>query len=294
MIVLTREGFSDRGYKMIVTGVDKCKFLDYTKSNDFYLYEVGKYKCVPCYSYGPIVRTNTIFHYVISGKGYLILDDNRFDIHAKQGFLIPAGCKAYYEADENEPWEYAWIHVDGPRTAELFNNAGVNHENPIFTPVSDASAIVRCIDAIYDNSSKECYCYSKVYELFDCIVSTSANRVQTHADPRLTYVKSAINFIRVKYSEPIGVQEIAAASGLNRSYLTRLFKHATGYTPQSYLCSYRMKKATELLLETSESINSIALLVGYSDSFTFSKAFKNYKGLSPSEYRKHPQVGEDR
>ncbi len=279
---------------MIVTGVDKCKFVDYTKSNDFYLFEVGSYKCPPGYSYGPIVRTRTIFHYVTSGKGYLILEDMRYDIHAKQGFLIPAGCKAYYEADEENPWEYTWIHVDGPRTAELFNNAGINLDNPVFTPISDPSKIVDLINDIYLNSDRECYCYAKVYEIFDCIVSTSKNRVRHDVDPRLSYVKSAINFIRLKYSEPIGVQEIAAASGLNRSYLTRLFKHATGYTPQSYLCSYRMKKATELLLETSESINSIALLVGYSDSFTFSKAFKNHKGTSPSEYRKHPQIAEDR
>ena len=64
---------------MEVTGVDKVKFIDCTKSNDFYLFEVGRYKCVPNYSYGPIVRTRTIFHYVISGKGYLILDDKRYE-----------------------------------------------------------------------------------------------------------------------------------------------------------------------------------------------------------------------
>ncbi|WP_026652011.1 AraC family transcriptional regulator [Butyrivibrio proteoclasticus] len=271
---------------LVVTGVDKVKFIDYTKSNDFYLFEVGKYKCYPSYNYGPIVRTRTIFHYVISGKGFLILEGKRYEIHGNQGFLIPAGSKAYYEADMDDPWEYAWIHVDGPRAMELFNSAGVSLENPIFTPVGDASAIVDCFDAILDNSDKECFCYAKVYEFFDCIISKSANRLQNDVDPRLSYVKSAINYIRLKYSEPIGVEEIAAVCGLNRSYLTRLFKHATGYTPQSYLCSYRMKKASELLLESAESVNSIAFLVGYSDAFTFSKAFKRYKEESPSEYRK--------
>ena len=278
---------------MIVTGVDKVKFVDYTKSNDFYLFEVGKYKCPPGYSYGPIVRTRTIFHYVLSGKGHLILGDKRFDITANQGFLIPADCKAYYEADMDDPWEYVWIHVDGPRTMELFNNAGVTLDNPIFYPTSDTSSIVDCISAIYHNSDRECFCYAKVYEFFDIISTTSLNKVVNDVDPRLSYVKSAINFIRLKYSEPIGVEEIATACGLNRSYLTRLFKHATGHTPQAYLASYRMKKASALLLETSESINSIALMVGYSDSFTFSKAFRRYKNMSPSDYRKEPlQIAE--
>ncbi len=268
------------------TGVDKVKFVDYTKSNDFYLFEVGRYKCVPKYSYGPIVRTRTIFHYVISGKGVLVLDDKKFQVSAGQGFLIPAKCKAYYEADEEDPWEYTWIHVDGPRTLELFANAGVTHEIPIFYPNGDSTKLLDILNEIFEQSNRECYCYAKVYEFFDFLISHSKNRVLHDVDPRLAYVKSAINYIRLKYSEPIGIVDIAGACGLNRSYLTRVFKHATGYTPQEYLSSYRMKKATELLLESTESVSSIAFLVGYSDAFTFSKAFKRAKDVSPTEYRK--------
>ncbi len=271
---------------MEVIGVDQCKFIDYTKSNDFYLFEVGRYQCEPGYSYGPIVRTHTIFHYVISGKGYLILDDKRYDIHAGQGFLIPAKVKAYYEADQEAPWSYTWIHVDGPRTMELFKEAGITEAQPLFTPTEDAGEILDILGDIYDHYDQECTCYAKVYEFFQCILSKSAHRIQRDMDPRLAYVKSAINYIRLKYSEPISVVEIADACGLNRSYLTRIFKHATGYTPQEYLCSYRMKKASELLVESTESVGNIAFLVGYSDTFTFSKAFKRFKDTSPSDYRK--------
>lgn len=268
-----------------VIGVDRAIFLDYTKSNDFFLFEVGSYKCEPSYHYGPIVRTHTIFHYVSSGKGYLIINDRRFDIQAGQGFVIPANCKAYYEADAKDPWSYSWIHVDGPRTAELFHTAGLSEDNPVFVPREDASEILSIIDDIYDNHNRDCYCYAKVYEFFDCIIHKSNRRIQKDVDPRLKYVKSAINFIRLKYSEPITVDEIAGACGLNRSYLTRIFKHATGYTPQSYLLTYRMKKASALLKDSNESIANIAFLVGYSDAYTFSKAFKRCKELSPTEYR---------
>lgn len=267
-------------------GVDIVKFVDYTKSNDFYLFEIGKYKCIPKYSYGPIVRPRTIFHYVISGKGILILDDKKFDVSAGQGFLIPAKCKAYYEADETNPWEYTWMHLDGSRTLELFASAGVTHENPIFYPTGDSSKLLDILNELFNNSDRECYCYAKVYEFFDYLISHSKNRVLHDVDPRLAYVKSVISYIRLKYSEPIGISEIAGACGLNRSYLTRVFKHATGYTLQEYLNSYRIKKATELLLESTESVSSIAFLVGYSDAFTFSKAFKRTKDMSPTEYRK--------
>ena len=270
---------------MVIVGVDKVKFVDYTRSNDFYLFEIGTYQCTPHYNYGPIVRTETIFHYVRSGKGFLMLDDKRYDIGENQGFVIPINCKAYYEADGDDPWHYAWIHIDGPRAVELFKQAGITHDNPVFTAKEDAHMLYDIIDDIYYNSDNELYCCARVYDFFNCLIKTSSNTTQTVVNQKLTYIKSAINYIQLRYSEPIGVEEIATACGLNRSYLTRLFKDATGYTPQLYLMTFRMKKASELLLESSETISNIAFMVGYSDTFTFSKAFKRCKGVSPKEYR---------
>lgn len=271
---------------MVETGIDRVKFLDYTKSNDFYFFEVGFYNARPGYSYGPVVRPRTIFHYVAEGRGTLILNDKEFHVEAGQGFLIPAKTKAYYCADIDDPWKYSWMHIDGPRSMELFSSAGISEDDPVFIPNGDSTIIRSLMEDMFNNSDRECYCYGKVYEFFEAINSLSTKRVEIDVDPRLAYVKSAISFIRLKYSEDIGVEDVAAACGLNRSYLTRVFKHATGYTPQSYLMTYRVKKATELLLESTESVSSIAFLVGYSDAFTFSKAFKREKGISPSEYRK--------
>ena len=99
------------------------------------------------------------------------------------------------------------------------------------------------------------------------------------------YVKNVISYIQLKYAEPIKIEAIAYACGLNRSYLTRLFKEATGYSLQEYLIIYRMKVASKLLTESDLAIQEIANKVGYSDAFTFTKAFKRHSGKSPSEFR---------
>ena len=104
-------------------------------------------------------------------------------------------------------------------------------------------------------------------------------------DDSLLYVKNVISYIQLKYTEPVKIEKIAASLGLNRSYLTRLFKEATGYSPQEYLLTYRMKMAMKMLSENVLSISEIATAVGYGDTFTFSKAFKRHFGKSPSEYR---------
>ena len=270
---------------MNYSGIDRGKFLDYTASNDFALYEVGFYKCQSDYSYGPVIRDHTIFHYVISGQGILVLEGETFQVHAGEGFLIPGHTKAYYKADTSDPWEYAWIHVDGPRATELFSKAGLNTKYPVYTPVSDSMKIYDIINEIYDKSDREIYCYGKVYEFFDFIVTSSATPKTAGIDSKPNYVKNAVRFISLKYSEPIGVKDIAEACGLNRSYLTRLFKQEMGMAPQEYLLEFRLKKAAALLRETDENVGVIAYMVGYVDVFTFSKAFKRVYGMAPREYR---------
>ena len=97
---------------------------------------------------------------------------------------------------------------------------------------------------------------------------------------------AARQHISQKYSEPIRISEIAKHCGLDRSYLSKLFKNATDMTPQEYLLSFRMNKAKELLKDSSISVQNVAYSVGYNDPFSFSKFFKRETGLSPSEYRK--------
>lgn len=270
-----------------IDGADICAFIDYNSSNDFYLFEVGSYQCVPNYSYGPIVRTESIFHYVISGKGHLIINGKRFDIHAHEGFLIPKNCMAYYEADSDDPWHYAWIHVDGPRARALFRQVELTEDSPVFHPNKPCDEIYHTIIDIYNHLDEECYCLGKVYEFFNYLVTRHDVPADAASDPKLQYVKKVIRYVQVKYPEDISVEDIAFACGLNRSYLTRLFKEATGYTPQQYLINYRIKKAKELLIESNETVQYIACLVGYTDTFTFSKAFRKTVGQSPSEYREN-------
>lgn len=107
-------------------GYDYSAFLDYTSSNDFSLYEIGNYHCPPGYSYGPVIRSRAIFHYIYSGKGRLVLENKEFLLEANQGFLIPAGKKAFYEADYSDPWSYSWLHIGGPKMLEVYKEAGLS------------------------------------------------------------------------------------------------------------------------------------------------------------------------
>ena len=88
-------------------------------------------------------------------------------------------------------------------------------------------------------------------------------------------IRSYYGFIESNYSQKITIQDIAAFVGLDRTYLSSLFKAKYGSSLQSFLVEYRMKRATELLASPELSISDISRSVGYTDPFIFSKMFKN-------------------
>lgn len=70
------------------------------------------------------------------------------------------------------------------------------------------------------------------------------------------------------------------------TYLTKLFHARYGYTIYEYVLKLRMERAKELLEKSDIKILDIAERLGYTDNHYFSKAFRNYYGVSPSQYRK--------
>ncbi|MBO4456345.1 MAG: AraC family transcriptional regulator [Butyrivibrio sp.] len=269
-----------------LVGCDFCKFVNYEDSDDFYLYEVGKNKCKPLYSYEHFVKNRIILHFVVKGKGILKINKQKYDVHERQIFLIPDNTKVFYQADKDDPWEYIWIHIGGPKIPQILKEAGLTPDHPVYTPVEHFKKIEDLAMDILKHYKRQYYCVGNVYKICDYMIQNSSAREEKDYSKALLYVKNVISYIQLKYSEPIKIDSIASALGLNRSYLSRLFKDATGYSLQEYLLTYRMKMAVKFLEDETASINRIAYMVGYNDTFTFSKAFKRHFGMSPSEYRK--------
>ena len=78
---------------------------------------------------------------------------------------------------------------------------------------------------------------------------------------------------------------IAEHSGLSRTYVSSLYKAATGQNVNEYLTALRIEKAKELLLDGHKKTHEVALSVGYRDASYFSALFKKRVGRSPSAYR---------
>ena len=255
---------------------------------DLNLYQFGYEKCEPLHSYGPYARNHYLFHYVISGKGHLRAD-GEYEITAGHGFLIEPNQVTTYFADENDPWEYAWVEFDGLRVRESLQLAGISANQPIYTPVSvkEGALLLNEIMYIVDNgTSRPMSIIGHAFIFLDQLIHSSATKMQrTGKRLRDFYMKEALSFIEQNYQNDISIEDIAVFCGLNRNYFGKIFRSTMGKTPQEFLLSYRMAKAAQLLKETTLSIAAISVMVSYQNPLHFSRAFKNIYGCSPRQYR---------
>ena len=102
-----------------------------------------------------------------------------------------------------------------------------------------------------------------------------------------TLMQKAAKYIRSNYMEDLSLEVVAAHVNISPTYFPKKFKSSTGFGYKEYLINVRMQEASKMLLETNESINTIAMNCGFKDSDYFGNAFKRTKGISPLKYRKN-------
>lgn len=95
----------------------------------------------------------------------------------------------------------------------------------------------------------------------------------------------AQNSISQQLFQPIDFEQLAQGLGISPRTMQRRFKRAIGLSPLQYQQQLRMEHAKTLLSDSNESIEGIALLLGYGDSSQFARIFKKHHQQSPQEFR---------
>lgn len=98
-------------------------------------------------------------------------------------------------------------------------------------------------------------------------------------------VTQALSYIQENYHRKISLAAVSDHIGLSSGYLCRIFKEETSVSINAYINSLRMTKAGELLKDKNSYIKEVAISVGFEDQLYFSRLFKRYYGMTPSEYR---------
>lgn len=232
--------------------------------------ECGEEQCLPLHSFGPYMRDIFLLHYVVSGKGTVYYGEEAISVNSGEFFVIKPNEVTTYIADKENPWHYIWIGFTGSlaENYDFLKHRVVPYSGKVFYELLDVENY---------SSAKEEYLASKLFQLF-------AELSTENIDINL-YVKSCKNLVKTSYMYDIHLYGIAEKIGIDRTYLSKLFKSHTNMSFQEYLIKTRMKKAMEFLKD-GFNVAETANMCGYKDQFTFSRAFKKFYNISPKEMKR--------
>lgn len=223
----------------------------------------GRHRCKSGHRFGPHIRSYTLLHYVLSGKGTLFIDQKEYPVKAGQVFLILPGQVTTYEADLKDPWNYCWVGFDGSLSRSFTSLPPVfSLDEQIFAGIFPAE----------NEQNPELWITGGLYRLYAKLFKPPMEEN--------THVQKVKNFIRTGYMDELTVEGIAKSLGLDRRYLSRLFKEHTGSSIQEYLIHTRMEAADQYLRQ-GYAVQEAAALSGYRDVPNFSRMYKLHYGTAP-------------
>ena len=83
------------------------------------VYNTGYQRCEAGYQWGPGVRDHYCIHHILSGTGYYTVGEKTWKLEAGDTFILYPGVEVKYYADQQEPWEYAWVGFMGTLIVDL-------------------------------------------------------------------------------------------------------------------------------------------------------------------------------
>ncbi len=98
--------------------------------------------------------------------------------------------------------------------------------------------------------------------------------------------QKVISYVLRHYTEDLSLKIVAKKFGYNEKYLSSTLHNLTGINFRKLISLYRVLKAKELLLNNKNDVSTVALSCGFSAINTFNRTFKEFTGLTPSEFKK--------
>ncbi|HTV37999.1 MAG TPA: AraC family transcriptional regulator [Xanthobacteraceae bacterium] len=149
---------------------------------------------------------------------------------------------------------------------------------------------VKLAAAIEDNPEAERYCGAlaiiMAHELSSIYSRSVCRWPSIRGGLAAWQQRLVVGYIQEHLAEQIALADLAALVELSRYHFCRAFKQSFGVPPHRYHINHRIERAKTLLVNTALSITEMAIALGFSETSSFSTAFREATGAAPTEYRR--------
>lgn len=184
---------------------------------------------------------------------------------------------------------YQWVCKKAGRFFTVDFSCDLSCDEIMSFPISSNEKIIKAFKQleyklIAKNRFYKIEAIKLTYDIILTILSLSA-KSYLPKDKR-EKIQIALDFMAENYSSNITNDTLASLTPYSTVYFRKLFTEMTGLSPMVYLRTIRINKAKQMLKSDYGSISNIAVSLGYSNIYEFSRTFKKHTGLSPTDYLK--------
>jgi AraC family transcriptional regulator of arabinose operon len=232
--------------------------------------------------------------YTLDGRGYFGQRGVRFDVGSGDLVLLGPDCEHDYGCEKNDRWNNLYAHfTPRPQWLELMKwpaiSPGLHHlrlrENE--TRAAIESAMRRCNayrQAAFSNFAHEL----AMAALEEVLLLAAHENSYSHENQRISSaIRRVIAYVIKNLERQHSIAELARLAKLSPSRFSHRFKSETGEAVISYLIRLRLQKAAALLEFEGKTVKEAAAASGFTSQFYFSRQFKRWYMLSPSEYKRN-------
>ncbi len=265
------------------------------QTDSLYLMACGIEQCLSGELYATGRRDGCHFHVILSGKGTLTVRGRTQGLHAGQMFVTKEGEETIYQADKTDPWSYCWVVFGGEKAEYYLDQAGLSEGVNVRDCNVNPSGFLEIVNSMLDRPelhlAQDLWRLGALYRFLSLAIETGSGPGGSTHNPEYSpeaYVRHGLAYIQTNFTS-MKIGDVSRAIGIDRSYFTKLFTRAMGFSPMEYMILLRMRESARLLTTTDFSVQEIAGLVGYTSLQSFIRIFKSYYHCSPGEYRKLPE-----
>ncbi|MCL2718813.1 MAG: AraC family transcriptional regulator [Lachnospiraceae bacterium] len=219
--------------------------------------------------------------YIVSGKGVYLIDGVENPVSAGDLVYISNGHIRQAWTSHDEPLEvYAINFTQNPETLLPFSFVSkIGHDPKIIALFTQLTRVWREREELFSVDASAL----SLQIIVELIRRLCKDKPENRMDLRIEKVKDYIN---VNYEKPLSVPELADIVGLHPTYLGALFMQCESQSIKDYINKIRINQAYEIIRAEMLPVNEVAYICGYTDTFYFSRVFKKYIGVPPSQVYK--------
>ena len=225
-----------------------------------------------------------VFVIVSDGKGYVTKSEKRSTLTKGTGFAVETGGSLLIKADNIEPFTVMAVNLSGEASKLLYDMIEKREQDLIMNFSGNGKIIDSARDLITECSKTYASDYGIMLAFFEFLNSIDDHYTEKKIPSKNVYMTRAVEYIKQNYNKNISVENISDLLGIERSYLSRLFKTYKNKSTQNYIIDYRMEQAKRMFEEEDMNVSQVSTAVGYNNIYCFSRIFKSRVGMPPKEY----------